>query len=167
MMKKESAASEYRDWNDVDRALRKLGEIDIRLARLEGDMTLRVNEIRADYEKRAEGLKRDRKNMEAGIEAFALERKEEFAKVRSKELTFGTISFRVVHRITVRSKKATVAALEAMGLAAFLRISKEPDKEAMKSLDAGTLAKVGALLKTEDQLLVEPNTERIADKEAA
>ena len=166
-MRKAAAFSEYRDWSDVDQALRRLGEIDIGLARLEGEMTLRINEVREEYEKKAGGLKGERKRTEARIEAFAEERKEEFAKTRSRELTFGTVSFRIVHRVVVRSKKATVAALEAMGLGAYLRVTKEPDKEAMKSLDAGALAKAGATLKTEDQLSIEPNMERIADKEAA
>jgi phage host-nuclease inhibitor protein Gam len=166
-VRKENPVSDFRDWNDVDCALRRMGEIDIGLTRLEGDMTLKVNEVRAEYEKKAEGLKGERKNIEARIESFAGERKEEFTKVRTKELAFGTISFRIVHRVMVKSRKATVAALETMGLNVYLRITKEPDKEAMKTLDAGTLAKVGASLKTADQLSIEPNIERIADKEAA
>ena len=33
-----------------------MGEIDIRLAEIEGDMTLKINEIRAEYEAKADGL---------------------------------------------------------------------------------------------------------------
>ena len=109
----------------------------------------------------------ERKKIYSNIELFTGERKSEFAKVRSKELTFGTVAYRFVHKVAIRSKKATVAALEAMGLVAYLRIVKEPDKEAMKSLDPAILARVGAALRTDDQLNVEPDIERISDREAA
>jgi phage host-nuclease inhibitor protein Gam len=158
--------SGYLGWHDVDIGLRRIGEIDIALSRLEGEMTLRINEVRARWEAKAEALKTERNRVHAGIELFAQERKEEFARVRSKELTFGTVAYRIVHRVFIRSKKSTVAAMEALGLNDYLRIRKDPDKEAMKALDAATLAKVGASLKTDDQLSVEPNMERIRGEEA-
>ncbi len=166
-MARRITVSEYHNWNDVDGGLRRMGEIDMEITRLEGDLTLRVNRLRADYDRRAEGLKTARRTIEANIESFAEERKGEFAKIRSKELTFGVVAYRVVHRVVIKSKKATVAALETLGLSAYLRVAKEPDKEAMKALDAGTLAKAGASLKTADQLTIEPNMERITDKTSA
>ena len=166
-MAKRQLASDYANWQEVDSGLRRMGELDIRLSKLEGEMTLKINEVKADYDTRAEGLKAERKKIETNIELFAEARKEEFTKVRSRDLTFGTIAYRITHKVVIRSIKATVAALEALNLASYLRIEKKPDKEAMKSLDAGTLAKVGASLKTEDQLSIEPNVESIRDKEAA
>lgn len=166
-MAKRITTSNYIGWDDVDQGLRRMGEIDIKLARLEGEMTLKLNEIRADYDLKAEGLKAERKGIEDQITLFADARKEEFAKTRSKELTFGTVAYRIVHKISIRSKAATVAALEALGLESYLRIIKEPDKEAMTGLDAGTLVKAGATLKTDDKIRIEPNLERIADKGAA
>ena len=166
-MTRKAAISEYQDWNEVDAGLRRMGEIDIRLEEIEGDMTLRLNEISAEYEAKAEGLRGERKKIQTNIELFAGDRKGEFASVRSKELTFGTVAYRIVHRVVVRSRKVTVAALEAMELTSCLRITKEPDKEAMKSLGTGTLARVGAALKTNDRLSIEPNIERISHREAA
>jgi phage host-nuclease inhibitor protein Gam len=166
-MARKVAVSEYKDWNEVDNALRRMGEIDIRLAKLEGEMTLKVNEIKAEYDVKAEGLRVQRKALEEQITLFAEFRKEEFAKIRSKDLTFGVVAYRIVSKVVVKSKAATVAALEALHLDSYLRVIKEPDKEAMTGLDAGTLAKVGASLKTEDKLRIEPNIERIKEKDAA
>ena len=166
-MTKTGRVSGYGSWNDVDHGLRRMGEIDIALASLEGDMTLRVHRLKADYDAKAAGMKEERKGIEESIKGFAEERKEEFARVRSKELTFGVVAYRVAHKIVVKSKRATVAALEVLGLGSYVRVTKEPDKEAMKTLDAATLARVGASLKTDDRLHMEPNIERIKDKEAA
>lgn len=159
--------SDYTDWNEVDSALRRLGEIDIRLQKLEGDMTLKVNEIKAEYDIKSEGLKAERKAIEENITLFAEARKQEFARIRSKDLTFGIIAYRVVTKVVVKSKAATVAALKALGLVQYLRVIEEPDKEAMGGLDSSTLAKVGATMKTEDKLRIEPNIERIKEKDAA
>lgn len=53
---------EYRDWQDVDNALRRMGEIDIKLSDLEGKMTLKINEIREEFDTKAEGLKAERRS---------------------------------------------------------------------------------------------------------
>ena len=71
---------EYRDWQDVDNALRRMGEIDIKLSDLEGKMTLKINEIREEFDTKAEGLKAERKKLEAEITAFVEIRKDEFLK---------------------------------------------------------------------------------------
>lgn len=162
-MARKEAVAEYTDWQDVDNALRRMGEIDIRLQDLEGSLTLRVNEIREEFDTKAEGLKAERKKLEHAVTAFVEARKEEFIKVRNRELTFGTIAYRLVTKVVIRSKAACLAALKALNLHAYIRITEEPDKEALSGLDAGTLAKVGAQLKTEDKLRIEPKLEKIAD----
>jgi len=162
MAKRETIAA-YTDWQDVDNALRRMGEIDIRLSELEGAMTLKINDVRQDFETRAEGLKAERKKLEQAVTAFVEGRKDEFIKVRNRELTFGSIAYRLVTKVVIRSKAACLAALKALNLHAYIRITEEPDKEALSGLDAGTLAKVGAQLKTEDKLRIEPKLEKIAD----
>jgi phage host-nuclease inhibitor protein Gam len=166
-MAKRITTSIYNEWNDLDQGIRRMGEIDIKLTRLEGDLTLKLNEIREDYDAKAEGLRVERKNIEGQITVFADAHKNEFMKTRSKELTFGTIAYRIVHRVAIRSKAATVAALEALGLDSYLRIIKEPDKDAMAGLEAGTLAKVGASLKTEDKIQIKPALDKIRGWEDA
>ncbi len=153
----------YQTWEQVDTALRAMGEIDITLGKLEGEMTLQINEIRAQYDTKAEGFTAARKSLEVEIALFAEAHKEEFARTRSKELTFGTVAYRIVHRVAVRSIQATIAALRALSLDSYIRTIEQPDKEAMATLDAATLAKVGATLKTEDKLRIEPNIEKIKD----
>jgi phage host-nuclease inhibitor protein Gam len=155
----------FSSWDEIDQKLRRMGEIDIAVLKLEGDMTLRINEIRAEYETKAEGLKYERLTIEGGIAAYVEDHKDEFAKTRSKELTFGVIAFRVVKKIVIRSIKATIAAMHALHLEQYIRTIEDPDKELMVDLDDNTLSKVGAVRKVDDKLRIEPNIERI--KEAA
>ena len=96
---------EYRDWQDVDNALRRMGEIDIKLSDLEGKMTLKINEIREEFDTKAEGLKAERKKLEAEITAFVEIRKDEFLKTRSRELTFGVVAYRLVTKVVIRARR--------------------------------------------------------------
>jgi len=152
-------------WEEVDQKLRRMGEIQIALEKIEGDMTLRINEIKENYEPETEALKAERQNLEEAISSFSDLHKDEFAKTRSKDLTFGYVAYRVVRKIVIRSNDACVAALRALKLDQYIRVIYEPNKEAMADLDDNQLAKVGAKRKVEDKFRVEPNIERI--KEAA
>jgi phage host-nuclease inhibitor protein Gam len=152
-------------WDEVDQKLRRIGEIQIALEKIEGDMTLRINDIRQDYEQEVEIFKAERQNLEDSITSFSELHKDEFAKTRSKDLTFGVVAYRVVRKIMIRSNEACVAALRALKLNQYIRITEEPNKEAMADLEDNQLAKVGAKRKVEDKFRIEPNIERI--KEAA
>jgi len=164
-LKDKKALQILSSWDEVDQRLRRMGEIDIATERIEGEMTLRINEIRAHYEEEAEILKAERQALEDAINAFADDHKEEFAKTRSKDLTFGFVAYRIVKKIVIRSNEACVAALRALKLDQYIRIVEEPNKEAMADLDDNQLAKVGAKRKIDDKFRIEPNIERI--KEAA
>jgi phage host-nuclease inhibitor protein Gam len=150
-------------WDEVDASIRRMGEIDIRIGKAMGDLTLKVNEFKAEVEIKVEAMKKEHQALEQAIAAFCEERKEEFAKKRSKELTFGLIAYKVTTKIAIRSIKACVAAMEALGLEKYLRVEKKPDKETMINLDDQTLAKVGASRKTEDNLRIEPYIEKVKD----
>lgn len=152
-------------WDHVDLSLRRMGEIDIAVEKIQGDLTIKVNELKGQAELKAEGLKKERLELEESITLFCEENKEEFAKKRSRELTFGVVAYKVTTKIVIRSVKACVAAMEALGLEKYLRVEKKPDKELMLNLDDQQLAKVGASKKTEDLLRIEPAMEKI--KEAA
>ena len=148
-------------WEEVDQKLRRMGEIQIALEKIEGDMTLRINEIKENYEPEAEALKAERQTLEEAISSFSELHKDEFTKTRSKDLTFGYVAYRVVRKIVIRSNDACVAALRALRLNQYIRTIYEPNKEAMADLDDNQLAKVGAKRKVEDKFRVEPNIERI------
>ena len=152
-------------WDEVNNALRRLGEIEIMGQEYEGQMTLEINEIRDRYGKEFGLLAEEQAVIETDIASFVAANKAEFLKVRSKTLDFGTLAFRVTKKIVLRNTKAVVAAIKALGWQQYLRIKEEPDKEALDGLSDTELARIGVTRKTEDRLRIEPNIERL--KEAA
>jgi phage host-nuclease inhibitor protein Gam len=156
---------QYLDWGDVNEAVRRFGEIDIAIGRLEGELTLKTNDLKSEYEGKAQALALERKGIEEAVEGFCEEHKEEFAKKRSRELVFGTVAYKVATKIVIKTVKSCISAMEALGLDSYMKIKKTPDKEKMLGLDDQTLAKIGARKSTQDKLRIEPNMERIG-KEA-
>lgn len=162
-MAKKKIETTLAGWDQVNEALRRMAEIDIALGEIEGRLTLEINDAKAGAEAEAGPHKEARRSLEADITAFCEEHKEEFAKVRSKEFTFGLIGYRVVAKLVIKSKKACLAAMRALGLDSYIRVIEEPDKDAMDGLDDATLARIGASRKTEDKLRIEPNLEKLKE----
>ena len=164
MAKKKQVSKLFSDWCEVDQALRRMGEIDIESEKLDGKMTLAINEIKETFQPRKEELTGERKELEESISAFVEQHKGEFVKTRSKELDFGTISFRIIKKITFKTKEAVVAALKTLGMMTYIRTTEEPNKEAMEGLDSQTLLKIGASRKEEDKLTITPNIQRLSEE---
>lgn len=155
--------SSYKSWEDVNLAIRRMGEIDIQVDKLQGEMTLKINEIKSKFDVKSQGLLAERKNIEKNITLYTDTCKDEFAKTRHKELTFGKVAYKVTTKLIIKSVEACLAALKALNMNDYIRIKEEPDKEAMAELDQITLAKVGASIKVEDKLRIEPNLEKLKD----
>jgi phage host-nuclease inhibitor protein Gam len=155
----------FESWEQVDAALRRMGELTITIQKAEGAMNVKINEAKAEAENKTVRLKDEYKALESRIQAFCEAHKDEFAKKRSKELVFGVVKFRVATSIVLKvGKDACIKALKALGLTDCIRVKEEVDKETVdKLLDDITLAKVGASRKTVDKFDCEPKLETLQE----
>ena len=135
---------------DVDRTLLRLGEIERDLAAIAADADERIASIREEVKLRARAGNDEKLLLERALQDYGGAHRAEFSRDRSRMLAHGSIGFRLSSKLSIRRIGDTLAALKRMGLSACVRIKEEPDKEAMRQLDATTLAAVGATLKTED-----------------
>ena len=121
----------------------------------EADATL------AEIAARCEPLKKDIVAREQALVQFALARREELFKNRkSRELTFGTIGFRVSSSLRTIKKmtwERVLGVLKERGMTNCIRIKEEVDKEALRTLGPNTLADVGCKLTQEDAFFYELN----------
>ena len=102
-----------------------------------------------------------REAREQALMQFALARREELFKGRkSRELTFGTIGFRVSSSLRTIKKmtwERVLGVLKERGMTNCIRIKEEVDKEALRTLGPNTLADVGCKLVQEDGFFYELN----------
>ncbi len=150
-------------WSEVDTCLRNIGEIDRELALIEASQSEQIDRIRANTKAVAEPLQNKKLGLEMAIKEFAEANRTEFVKARTRELTFGSVGFRMSSRVVIKRVADTLAALKDLQLTQCIRVKEECDKDAMKNLPLETLHAVGATLRTEDAFGYEIKREEIPE----
>lgn len=154
-------------WNDVDTAIKKIGELNIAITKIEGDATLKTNEIKEAAKTQAQSLNDELQNLTKLVEAYCECNKAEFAKKRSKELVFGTVAYRLVKSVSIPRAAAKLEALiksiKAFGLLCCIKTVETVDKDALAELADEDLVKLGIKRSVRDSFRIEPNMEKIRE----
>lgn len=163
MARKRIEGTALQNWDDVDTCLREIGTIDRELGILEAGQNEQIDRIKTETKAAAQPLQDKKSGLELAIKEFCEANRIEFAKVKTKTLTFGSVGFRLTTRIIIKRVAETLQALKDLSLAQCIRIKEEPDKEAMKNLSDELLAEVGAGRKTENVFGYEINQEKLRE----
>lgn len=150
MARKRIEGTQFSTWNDVDQALQRIGELDRELVMIEAGSNEQIDTIKARAKEDSAPLTTEKLRLEAAMKEFCEANRAEFAKVKTREMTFGSVGFRLSSRIVIKRIADTLQALKDFDLLHCIRIKEECDKEAMKTLDSETLANVGAAMKSEN-----------------
>lgn len=162
MAKKKEKKTQIQNWNETNNALRRMCEIEIAVSDIEGAMNLDINRIKEEVEKAVAPLAEEKKALEREVLNFAENRKAEFAKARTKKLTFGSVAFRIVQSVKYVAPAASIIkSLETFGHEECLKITKKIVKDELAKLDDIALAKVGAKKDTTDKPRIELNLEKV------
>lgn len=167
MTRKRIAGTALANYQDVDNALRRIGELDRDLGLAQAATDEAIDQIKQAHKERTEPLHATKAALERQLKEFAEAHRVDFAEIRSRELTFGSISFRRSTSVVIKKIGDTLQALLDLGLTHCVRTRQEPDKEAMRELSTETLASVGAALKVSDVFGYEIKRELIPAPEAA
>lgn len=163
MARKRLTATTLESWTDVNACLKAIGEVNRELGLLEAAQQESIDQIKAATKLAAEPLQNKKAGLELAIQQYAEANRAEFIKAKTRELTFGSVGFRLSTRVAIKNVGNTLQALKDFGLAACIRIKEECDKEAMKNLPLETLHAVGAALKQEDAFGYEIKRELIQE----
>ncbi len=159
------------NWDQADEALHRMGEIDIELSDINGELTLQINKLKEEAKLAAAGIESERKYLEEQVTHFCESQKAEFTKKRSRTLNYGLIGFRISTSVPIprdKSKLADlIAALKRLRLDACIKVEEKVDRDQITSLDDGTIAKLGLKKNTKDSFRIQPNLEKIQDLRAA
>ena len=159
-IKKESI---YRNWYEIDNAIRKYGNLEIEKSKIEGLQTIEINNIKEKYTAKAEEITAEQKRLATEITRFCEQNKAAFLNKRSKTLNYGTVSYRVSSSVKLEnSNDVVIKSIEALNLDFCLKIDKKIDKDKLRELDATTLSKIGVQIVTKDSLSITPDIARIA-----
>lgn len=163
MARKRLTATALESWTEVDTCLREIGTIDRELALLEAAQGEQIDAVKAATKAAAEPLQAKKAGLELAIQQYAEANRGEFIKAKTRELTFGSVGFRLSSRVVIKNIGNTLQLLKDLALTHCIRVKEECDKEAMKSLPLETLHAVGAALKQEDAFGYEIKREALAE----
>lgn len=163
MARKRIEGTQFSTWEDVDQALKELAFIDRDLRLIDGDVNETIDRLKTEAKAQAKPLQDRKTALELAMKEFCEANRAEFAKIKTRQLVFGSVGFRQSTKIIVKRVADTLQALKDLGLAQCIRIKEEIDKEAMKTLPAETLAEVGAGVKVENTFGYEIDRARIAE----
>lgn len=145
---------------DANEVLRNLGLLEREIESIDAEAQKQIGEIKAATAKKGEPLRQRISELTGKIQVYAAYNKDDlFKDKKSVDLTFGTFGYRKSTSISV--KKTTVTLLEKLKLVKFIRVEKQPDKEAMKEMDDEALAQVDAVRKVKDDFFCESNREEV------
>lgn len=153
------------DWTDVDRALEQVGLLDLEIGELSSHLGRKIYDIIGESSGEIADLRKRQQAVESSIESFCRENKAEFSQKRSRQLRYGKIAFRVSERIEVPEEleDSVIAALKRLGYSACIELRERIDKNSLKKLSDGDLARCGIRRSREDHFRIEPDIKLIAN----
>lgn len=161
MSKRVKPVLQFPSINSVEDADAVLAEIAARRRQIElHEIALRedVDKLKAQCATKCEVHKQEISAREQALIQFALSRREEIFKgKKSMDLTFGTIGFRASSVLKTQRRitwEQVLNLVKERGLDC-VRIKEEVDKDALRGMDADTLAGVGCKLVQEDSFFYE------------
>lgn len=130
---------QYESWDDVDRALARLGKIEPEREEESGKLKQLIQATKDEFEPRISRLDGEIAAITEGLRVFVVAHKVDLGEARSMSLKHGSIGLRFSPpKLVTLGKTTWVKVLELIGdlptalRKRFLRISEEVDKKAIK-----------------------------------
>lgn len=147
-------------WNEVDQHLRRLGEIDNKICRLETDYNDKVTDLKAKVDEKVKPLVLEKEQLERQIKDYAETNRFDL-NGKTKVMTFGQLGFRQSTSIIVRKAAAVIKALKENGLTGCINIRESVNKDELRKQTDDVISAVGAVKKVEDVFWYEPDFEKL------
>jgi phage host-nuclease inhibitor protein Gam len=133
--------STLKSFEDVDQALLKLAKAQTLIQHEEAVMNDAAQRLRDAFDKSTADARQQKAALEADIEAYCIENKDEFEAKKSRELVHGIVAFRTAPpAVKLLNRKynwkTALELLRKLRLAKYIRTTYEVDKEALLTANA-------------------------------
>lgn len=156
----------FKNWSEVDVALREIAEKEIQIEEIEGDMNKQINGIKISAGLEAKPLQDRIDKLGKDIKEFVTEHKDELDG-KTKALNFGSTGFRLSTSVIIpRGKEKLgeiIKSLKIRRMSDCINVVETVNKEVLKKYGEDEVIKVGARLKKEDIFWYETAREKLKD----
>jgi len=156
-------APAIRTWDDANQVLMEIAEAEIRLANIEGDMNIQINELKESAERVSAPLKARVEALGKQLKEFAELNRPDFGKAKSKLLTFGELGFRASTSVVIKTAlmEKVVANLRKLGMEDCVKVTEVVNKDVLKTYPEEKIVQAGASLKKTDTFWYETNKQEL------
>jgi phage host-nuclease inhibitor protein Gam len=161
---KRAKVSRLKSWQEVDEALRRIGEIDRAVHAAELDLNKKIDALKKDSAEKVRAQQEEKALLEGDLEVFAECNREDFAGKQTRELTFGEVGWRRSRSLTIHNMANTVSALETIhGKKAELYLLRtvKANKEALEQLDPESLKPLGVSVREKEEFRYQVHAEEL------
>lgn len=151
----------FKEWNQVEEALKQIAKIDRTLKLNEIKLNQDIDNIKAKVKSDAKPLLEEKERLEKNIKEFTEANIDEFKDKKSKEFSFGQVGFRKTTTIVTRNVIAMIEALKNNKMFSCITVKESINKEELSKYDDESLVKIGAKRKSEDKFFYKIDEERI------
>lgn len=150
---------------EADDSLKEIALRKIELKRIDADAQEAIDLIKEEAAKKAETFKKEIKEYEEGIVAYAQTNQDElFQKKKTVTLTFGEFGFRKSTSIYVKSHEATVNMLKKLDKKDAIILTEKANKDILSTYSDKELEEVHCKRKVKDSFWYEIDEEEITNK---
>ena len=132
--RKRIEGTQLQSWDEVDATLAQIGQSDRELQLIEAAANERIEGIKQAMKQHAQPVLDRKAALELSVKEYCDANRAEFAKIKTRTLTFGEVGYRTSTKIMIKRVAETLQALKDLALSTCIRTKEEPDKEAMKTL---------------------------------
>lgn len=162
-------------FEDVNKTLFEIAKKDSFITKKEVEMNEKLNKIKNNFDEEVKGTRAEKQLLEQEVEGFCKVNKEEFGKLKSMTLLFGSVFFRTTPpKVSQLNKKYSVATTielaKKLFKLKFIREKAELDKEAIltsyaaKEINDEKLAAIGLKIDQEEKFGYEINWEKLEEE---
>ena len=146
-------------WDDVNSVLMEIAEAEIHLSEIEGEMNVRINDIKEAAEEASLPMKTRIADLGKQLKSFCEVNRPEFGNAKSKKLTFGDIGFRRSTSIVIKKglEEKIIQNLCIMKMEDCIKTVQTVNKDVLGTYPEEQIVKTGASVKTCDTFWYETN----------
>ena len=150
-------------WEEVNAALKKIGEAQLEIDLIEPDMNASISAVKEEAKEKVKKHEEDIKLQELMIQQYVTEHKDEL-NGKSLKLAFGMVGFRMSTKLILPKNVHTIIEnLKKNGMLDCLNTKVTVNKDVLKTYDEKEIIKVGASLKKEDAFWYEVEKVSVQD----
>lgn len=150
-----------KSWEDVDKALLELSELNYQTDRLQSEKTMKVNTIEVAFNKEYGPIAEKAGTIRRNILEFCTKHAKTFENQKTKELPNGKIQLRTSTKVDIANEEKAIEIAKNLGLSWCITTKECLDKNILKKLEASQQKKLGVKVFKEENYTIKPNESKL------